>query len=155
MFLPNTAEYALRAMAVLANAPKNAALRSHDLSEQTGIPSHYLSKILRKLVVAGLLSSRKGHGGGFRIARPLQYVRFLDILLAVGYRTDPDRCSFGWGSCDTDNPCPLHGAWSRLNNEFLDWAASTTLKDVLLDVDVAARLGIRVPGAPGSLPREG
>ena len=144
MFLPQTAEYALRAMAKLANTPKGEAVRATDLSQQTGIPSHYLSKILRRLVVAGLLSSRKGHGGGFKLARPLQYIRFLDILLAVGYRTDPDRCSFGWGNCNSDKPCPLHSAWSQLNTQFLDWAASTTLKDVIMGDALEANFDARV-----------
>lgn len=144
MFLPQTAEYALRAMAKLANTPKGEAVRAKDLSKQTGIPSHYLSKILRRLVVAGLLSSRKGHGGGFKLARPLQYIRFLDILLAVGYRTDPDRCSFGWGNCSATHPCPLHNAWSRLNNDFLEWAANTTLKDVIMGDALDANFDFRV-----------
>ncbi len=146
MFLPQTAEYALRAMAKIANLPRGKAVRAIDLSKQTGIPSHYLSKILRRLVVAGLLSSRKGHGGGFKLARPLQYIRFLDILLAVGYRTDPDRCSFGWGNCSTTHPCPLHNAWSKLNTEFLDWAASTTLSDVIMGDAFDENFDVRVGG---------
>jgi len=132
MQLPQTAEYALRAMAFLATATKGGAVRSKDLSVETGIPAHYLSKILRKLVLQGLLLSQKGHGGGFVLAREAQEITFIEILTSVGYRPEPDRCSFGWGGCDPDNPCPLHPAWSQLNESFWVWATKNTLANVTL-----------------------
>ncbi|MBW2295571.1 MAG: Rrf2 family transcriptional regulator, partial [Deltaproteobacteria bacterium] len=68
MVLSQTAEYALRAMAWLATAPTREPVRAKDLSVATGIPSHYLSKVMRRLVLAGLLISQKGQGGGFLLA---------------------------------------------------------------------------------------
>lgn len=128
--LSATAEYALRAMAYLANLPPGASARAADLEAAIGIPAPYLAKVLRKLVVAGLLVSQKGHHGGFALARPPATIRFADVLEAVGHRPDPARCAFGWGSCDPDMPCPLHDAWSRLTDSFRDWATTTTLADV-------------------------
>lgn len=133
MHLTQTAEYALRAMTWLARQPTGAALRSQALAEATGIPQHYVSKLLRKLVVAGLLESQKGHGGGFALARPPAEVRFIDILRAVDYEPAPDRCAFGWGACNPLDPCPLHGPWSRLSEAFFAWADRTTLADVQAD----------------------
>ena len=57
MLFSQTGEYALRAMASLAISGSRASVPARDLSEQTGIPAHYLSKILRRLVLAGLLES--------------------------------------------------------------------------------------------------
>ena len=54
MLLPQTAEYALRAMAWLATIPQDEPVRARDLSQATGIPPHYLSKVLRRLVLADL-----------------------------------------------------------------------------------------------------
>ena len=62
-----TAEYALRAMASLARA--DGALTAEELSAQASVPVHYLAKVMRQLVVAGLVSARRGRGGGFRLAR--------------------------------------------------------------------------------------
>ncbi len=132
MYLPQTAEYALRAMTYMANLPPETAVRARDLSQATTIPSHYLSKVLRRLVLAGLLTSQRGHGGGFCLAREPHLIRFLDIMVALDFRPDPSRCSFGWGSCDPSKPCPLHSAWSRLNSAFCAWAAETTLATVLV-----------------------
>lgn len=130
MYFTQTAEYALRAMVYLASLGEGEAIRAKDLAEKTTIPSHYLSKIMRRMVVDGLVSSRKGHRGGFRLAKSSEQIRFIDILEAIDYRGDPDRCAFGWGDCDVDFPCPLHDVWTRLNNQFLTWATENTLADV-------------------------
>ncbi len=130
MVLSQTAEYALRAMAWLATMPAGDPMRVKDLSLATGIPSHYLSKVMRRLVLAGLLVSQKGQGGGFVLSRAPDEIRFIDILTAVdAYPTD-GRCAFGWGQCDEVHPCPLHDSWSRLQKQLRSWAEDTTLADI-------------------------
>lgn len=153
MHLPQTVEYALRAMTYIANLPEGHAVRARDLSTVTGVPSHYLSKLLRRLVVAGLLDSQKGHGGGFVLAMPARFIRFLDVMMAADFRPDPTHCAFGWGSCRPTQPCPLHPAWSTLNEALCSWAATTTLADVAvpgglpLPAQVAAALAEQLTGA--------
>lgn len=132
MLLPQTAEYAFRAMSCLVGHYRDGAIRSKDLSEQANIPPFYLSKIMRRLVIAGLVTSQRGHGGGFRLARPPADICFLDILNAVDYQAEMGRCAFGIGKCNPDNPCPLHPAWSALQANFLTWARSNRL-DSLTD----------------------
>jgi len=128
--LPQTAEYAIRAMARFAAHPVGEVVLARDLSASTGIPSSYLSKILRRLVLAGILESQKGRGGGFRLARPAEQVTVRDILAAVDAYPDDGRCAFGWGACSAAHPCPLHDAWGRMDTEFRGWACSTTLADL-------------------------
>jgi len=129
-FLSQTAEYALRATACLASAPPDAPVRARDLSEGTQIPTHYLSKILRRLVLAGVLESQKGQGGGFSLARPPGQITFRAVLTAVDAYPASEGCAFGWGTCDAVNPCPLHGAWSRMSREFQGWASTTTFAEI-------------------------
>ncbi len=130
MRLTQTAEYAMRAVAYMASQPDDVSHRTQDLSKIAEIPSHYLSKIMRRLVTGGILLSQKGHGGGFTFAQPLDKIRFIDILNAVDYEVDSTVCMFGWGLCNQDEPCPLHGFWAVLKEHFKDWAERYTLKDV-------------------------
>jgi len=130
MILPQTAEYALRAMACLAALPPGQGMRAVDLSVQASVPAAYLSKILRRLVLGGLLVSRKGHHGGFALARPPRRIRFAEVLAAADAGPHVGRCAFGWEQCDPEAPCPLHPAWSKLQTSFGEWAQSTTLADV-------------------------
>jgi Rrf2 family iron-sulfur cluster assembly transcriptional regulator len=130
MFISQTAEYAIRAMSAIATLPEGIKIRATDLGKGTGIPAPYLSKILRRLVLAGLLFSQKGQGGGFSLARPAGKIPFIDILNAVDAFPTDGRCAFGWGSCDQLSPCPLHNSWSRLNHQLRDWATDTNLAEV-------------------------
>ncbi|GEM_PF-657937 len=125
-----TAIYALRAMAALALLEDGKRLRSLELAGRTGIPTHYLSKVMRKLVVAGLVDGLKGHGGGFRLNRPAAEIRFRDILLATEFDPEEKVCAFGWPACDELRPCPLHSSWSRFKSCLIDWADQTTLDEV-------------------------
>ena len=146
MLLPQTAEYALRAMAYLATLPPGTAVPARDLAEATQIPVHYLSKILRRLVLEELLWSQKGHGGGFTLSRPPEKIDFISILRAADFTPTSNRCAFGLGNCDQNDPCPLHQSWSKLEQAFFDWASQTTLADV--------RSGHAWPGPrPNALPR--
>jgi Rrf2 family protein len=129
MFISQTAVYAIRAMSAIATLPDGIKIRAADLGRATGIPGPYLSKILRRLVLAELLVSQKGQGGGFSLACPAAEIPFIDILNAVDAFPTDGRCAFGWGNCDQYSPCPLHGAWSRLSHQIRDWANDTYLAE--------------------------
>jgi len=130
MFLSQTAEYALRSMAWLATAPEGEPIRATDLSLATGIPSHYLSKVLRRLVVAKLLKSQKGQGGGFCLSRAPENIAFVEILSAVDAYPTEEHCAFGWGECDSADRCPLHDSWSHLKDRIREWAVGTNLNEI-------------------------
>lgn len=129
-FLSQTAEYAIRVIAWLAARSSEEPVLARELSSGTDIPPHYLSKILRRLVVAGVLTSQKGQGGGFTLVRPPRQITFRDVLSAVDAFPRADRCAFGWGTCSARRPCPLHHSWSRMSEQFRHWACNTTFAEV-------------------------
>src|SRR5690349_511493 len=101
----STVEYALRAMMHLASLD-GAPETSERIAAQTRVPSGYLSKVMRDLVVADLVTSFRGRRGGFVLARPPASITILDVVSAV----DPIRRI---DKCPLDNPahaelCPLH-----------------------------------------------
>lgn len=121
-----TAEYALRVVAWIAGRPEGQPILARDLSAATLIPEQYLLKILRRLVLAGLLESRKGRGGGFVLSKPPERICFGDVLQAVDAYPQRDRCAFGWGACDPSRPCPLHASWGPMSETFRQWASTST-----------------------------
>jgi Rrf2 family protein len=136
--LSRTAEYALRAMAQIATLPPGEAIRASELAAEADVPLAYLSKVLRKLVLAGLLHGEKGHHGGFSLAKPPERIRFSDVL-AAAEAAEPVVCAFGWGKCDAADPCPLHPSWSQLKVAYQKWAEGTTLAQVRDSVLAGAR----------------
>lgn len=130
MFLNQTSQYALRAMTGLVTFQQDEPISSSRLAELTGVPSHYLSKIMRKMVEAGYVRSQKGHGGGFVVNVDPEELSIMDVLTAAGFDMDEQPCVFGWNECRNDNPCPLHPVWKRLKDAFNNWACNTTFKEV-------------------------
>lgn len=136
MILNQTAEYALRAMAVLAASWPEERITSGQLSDAANIPQHYVSKVMRRLVLADLVDARRGHHGGFQLTRPPDEIAFIEVLEAVDFQAESRHCAFGLGKCNPDHPCALHPAYTALNDCFLGWANSTTLVSARADAVV-------------------
>lgn len=103
--LSKTAEYALRAMVLLASVPHQP--RSADvLAEKTKIPRSYLHRVLQDLASAGLAQSRPGPGGGYVLARETGDVTVLDVINAVSPLERIRQCPLGISS--HTELCPLH-----------------------------------------------
>jgi Rrf2 family iron-sulfur cluster assembly transcriptional regulator len=131
VLFPQTAVYALRAMAVLATLEPDVSLTAAELADRTGVPSPYLSKVMRRMVRAGLVEGRKGHGGGFRLGRPAGEITFAEVLAAAGVAPEPGRCAFDWQRCNPRRPCVLHPVWSRLQDTLDEWARGATLGEIV------------------------
>lgn len=77
-----TVEYALRAMVQLAGEAPEACTTQH-IAETTRVPGAYLAKVLQSLRRAGLINSRRGVGGGVKLARPPKKINLLEVINAV------------------------------------------------------------------------
>ena len=103
--ISQTAEYALRAVAHLAAA--SASQTVEQIAAGTRVPAGYLAKVLQSLARAGLLSSQRGIGGGFRLARPATETTVYDVIQAVDPLPRIRHCPLGLAS-HGENLCPLH-----------------------------------------------
>lgn len=88
-----TIEYALRAMTHLASMGE--AVSNEKIASQTRVPPGYLWKVMRDLVVAGLVSSTRGPGGGFALTRRPSAISILDVVNAVDPIRRIDKCPLG------------------------------------------------------------
>nr|HPR60051.1 Rrf2 family transcriptional regulator [Prolixibacteraceae bacterium] len=68
--LSNTCKYAIRALIYLANYSKeNKKIGIKKISEDLGIPSPFLGKILQSMAREKMLASTKGPNGGFSLGK--------------------------------------------------------------------------------------
>ena len=80
MRLSKKTEYALRALMYAARFPEGTTFQIRDLAEKNGIPKKFLELILLELKNAGMLSSRRGVGGGYLLARRPDSIRSSEIV---------------------------------------------------------------------------
>jgi Rrf2 family transcriptional regulator, nitric oxide-sensitive transcriptional repressor len=89
-----TVEYALRAMMFLATIDGQAA-NSERIARQTRVPAGYLSKLMRDLVLADLVTSFRGPNGGFMLARLPEKISIYDVVCAVQPLQRIRKCPLG------------------------------------------------------------
>jgi len=83
MRLTSLADYAMVMMAAAARHPGGARLSATLLADETGVPLPTAQKLMGRLAAAGLLSSARGTGGGFQLARDVSAISLADIIEAV------------------------------------------------------------------------
>ncbi|MGG5258533.1 RrF2 family transcriptional regulator [Phycicoccus avicenniae] len=75
------ADYAVRALLVLAeDAGDGAAHPADELARRAGVPGKFLEAILGELRRAGYVTSRRGSGGGYRLARDPEEITLGEVL---------------------------------------------------------------------------
>jgi FeS assembly SUF system regulator len=83
MRLSHLADYAVVLMTAAARQPAGARLSATELAGDTGVPLPTTQKLMGQLAGCGLLSSARGAGGGFALARPATEISLADIVEAV------------------------------------------------------------------------
>lgn len=86
MQLSKKADYAVRAMTILAGLPPARSLLAQDIADKGEIPIKFLEQILLILKRNDLVVSRRGVGGGYRLARASRLITLAEIIEAVDGR---------------------------------------------------------------------
>lgn len=102
----STAEYALRAVVYLATNHGGLS-SSQAIAARTQVPPKYISKVLKDLVEAGVVTSRRGPNGGFILAREPDRISVLEVVNAVDPIRRIETCPLGIPSHGR-NLCRLH-----------------------------------------------
>ncbi len=76
-------DYAIRAALELAAAPDEKPVKGERIATAQAIPLRFLENILMQLRHAGLVDSRRGADGGYRLARPAADVTLADVIRAI------------------------------------------------------------------------
>ncbi len=136
--LSQTAEYALRAMVVLAEQPEEL-WTTERLSETARVPPGYLAKVMRDLGRAGLVKARRGPGGGHYLARPADQINLVEIVRAVQPFERLKECPLGLPQ-HADALCPLHRRLDEALGSIMDVFTATTIDELLGEATPARRL---------------
>jgi Rrf2 family protein len=149
MTLSKRGDYVLRSALSLARAYDSGRQRKiREVVAEMGVPRTFASQILADLVKAGLAESRAGKDGGYRLRRPPEAIRLLEVIEAGEGPLRSERCALGDGPCRWDAVCPLHEIWLGATSALRDVLASTTLAEVLR-ADLELEHGVR-EGPPDS-----
>lgn len=109
MRLSKKSEYALRALLPLTEAYGLHPVRRSDIAEQQHIPLGFLETILLHLKHAGVLASRPGVDGGFRLIKQPEHISLGSIIRALDGPLAPIPC-VSQTAYQTCEDCPYANA---------------------------------------------
>ena len=107
-------DYATVILAALANEPQQLRTATA-LAEQTHIAPPTVSKLLKQLQRAGLVTSTRGLHGGYQLAKPATQISAAAILDSLEGPLALTECSVGHGNCGIEATCRVGRVWQRLN----------------------------------------
>ena len=128
--LTRSAEYAVRALSLLALREGDSALHSAEIADELGLPPQFLTKILRRLTATDLVTSQRGRAGGFRLNRSADEISLLAVVRPFQDGLTGVECILGQANCSDSDACPLHERLTGIQQSFHDLLAGTTLADI-------------------------
>jgi Rrf2 family protein len=140
--LTQKAKYALRALAVLAEADPRVPLPIHEVADRAHAPQKFLESILLELRRHGVLASTRGKSGGYVMARPADEVRVGDVIRMVDGPLAPIPCASltAYRPC-TDCPdpaaCSIRLVMRRVRDATAEILDNTTVADLARTPGVA------------------
>jgi Rrf2 family protein len=134
--LSQKAKYALRALLMLAEQSEADMVMIADIAERENVPRKFLEAILVDLRKRGLLDSRRGKYGGYRLAKPADAISFGEIIRIVDGPLAPLPCASksGFRPCDdcTDaNSCSVRWLMLQVRDATADILDNCSLADAL------------------------
>lgn len=115
--LSTKGQYGVRAMFEIALGYPERPVTIKEISDNQDVSVSYLEQILNKLRKAGLITSKKGPGGGYTLTVPPEDISIADILtelegpLAITSCLDPSE------GCMRVDKCVSHLLWKELGHQ--------------------------------------
>ncbi len=127
--IPLSAAYAIRALTCIARCDCQW-YTAREIAECASIPLDFLRKVLAGLERAGLLVSKAGYRGGYRLTRDPSQIMLLEIVAAIEPKVLEPTCFLSFEECSESSPCVAHELWSELQKRVERFLAETDLEMV-------------------------
>ena len=126
------ADYAVLLVVHIAVDRSRGVHSARDLSQHTRVPLPTASKILKALGHAGLLTSSRGVGGGFRLAKPAEEISVGSVISALEGPLALTECQNPEaGACDIESSCPVRAPWERVNRAIRETLGAFTIAEIV------------------------
>ncbi len=107
---------------------ENKRVKLGDISNHTGSPEAFTSKILGLLSKNQLIQSIKGPNGGFEMdSNSIKNISLSQVVYAIDGDDIYRACSMGMPECNDERPCLLHHKYVKVRGEIKRMLETTTI----------------------------
>jgi Rrf2 family protein len=133
MQVTRATDYAVRIMVELASLPPGDKVQLNELIESTGVRGSFLSKVVQRLVHAGMVSSHRGTRGGFSLRVSGEEVTLLDVIEAIEGPTQMNLCLGSGPGCERKSWCGVHPIWKKAQSAFVQELCSVSIAHLAVE----------------------
>ena len=129
-------EYALRALMVLGRdyVDGDSVVRIQAISDQQNIPKRFLEQILNDLKSAGIVESKRGVAGGYRLHKPPERITLAESIRHIDGMLAPVSCVserfYEKCSCPDEARCPIRSVMKEVRDATAKILESVTVADL-------------------------
>lgn len=129
MRLTSFTDYGMRALMWLAGDPERT-VTTDQIARAFGISRHHLTKVIRELAAAGIVTTQRGAGGGFRLARAADDITLGEVVRLLEARSALVECfRADGGACVLTPRCRFKSRLNAAREAFLRELDRTTLAE--------------------------
>src|SRR5436309_1492518 len=129
-------EYALRALLVLGldYVEDDSVVRIQEVSRRQNIPKRFLEQILNDLKSAGIVESKRGVAGGYRLRRPPERITLAEIVRHIEGPLAPVSCVsemfYEKCSCPDESRCAIRSVMKETRDAIVNIMERVTLAEL-------------------------
>ncbi len=124
-------DYANRIILKFSSSPPGTKLVATELSEKLSIPERFTYRILRKLMLDGILSSIRGAHGGYVLAKDPADLTLYDVYKSIAGDILINTCLINPEACEaTPGYCSVHNELFIIQSEIKRLFESVSFKDL-------------------------
>jgi Rrf2 family protein len=140
--LSKRTQYSLRALYALARKYGGGPVLITSLADDEAIPKKFLEQILLSLKTLGLVSSKKGKGGGYQLAQPPHQITLASVIRMMEGPLAPLPCASETrfrkcDECPDVETCGTRLVMREVRDAMAEILERTTLATVIRKVEMA------------------
>lgn len=134
--LSNSCKYGIRAVVYIASqGHKKGMVGIKQISQELGLPSPFLAKILQQLAKQKILNSAKGPNGGFSLIKDPRKISLLDIIKTIDGDDLMSGCVIHNDTCtnldERHLTCTLHEDYSNIRTQIIELFEKRSIYDLV------------------------
>lgn len=127
-------EYAVRALLVLGLNYEQPVVRIQAISDQQNIPKRFLEQILNDLKSAGMVRSKRGVTGGYRLARRPEQITLASVVRHIEGALAPVSCVseqfYEKCSCPDESRCAIRSVMKEVRDAIVAIVERVTIAEL-------------------------
>lgn len=123
-------DYAMIILGEMAKQPASV-LSATALADMLHLTPPTVSKVLKILSDANLVSSMRGAEGGYRIAKPAASITVAEVIAAMEGAIAMTECCEDTSLCAIDNMCSMRENWRQINGMVRDLLGQFSIVDMM------------------------